>query len=261
MNTIKHTIVESIKKNTLTMTPRWKFVLYSVLIGSAFAFTFLLTIFVISLVFFLLSRYGFMYMPLFGATATLHALKAIPLSLLVCTLILIVFIEVFARYYSFGFKRPLIITLLGISFVAFCVGFVTSELGIHEYMRTYAQHHRLEMVERMYKRPLPFAQENVVDIVRGKVLRSASGTMTLESFDGSVIDVPLKISSQNTSFVAETGDEVMIFGDYEGGGFVGKEIRLVPTTPFGAHMHRGGGMGRYGTTSGMTTYEMMHQMK
>lgn len=87
MNNLKTKILETVQKNNIKMIPKWKFVLYSALGVAGVWFTFLVLVFVVSLIFFVLSRYGFLDMPFFGFMQTVHALGAIPFALF-CTVVL-----------------------------------------------------------------------------------------------------------------------------------------------------------------------------
>ena len=238
MNNLKSKILESVKKNNLTMIPRWKFVVYSVtgIVGLVFAF--LLAIFVISLILFVLSRYGFMYMPFFGVMATLRALSAIPIVLLLCAVLLLVLIEIISRYYTFSFRRPLAVTLLSITSLAVVVSYIVSETSAHDYLRSYAREHQMHIIERMYERPIPFKSDNGIDIVRGGVIASTPTSTTLELFDGdTVVAYSTTTDDGGKVFIPHIGDDVMVFGTFSGGQFIVVELRPVPKTPFGGRMH------------------------
>lgn len=120
--TIKHTILDTLNTKNLKMIPRWRFVSYSILGVLGMIFIFLAAVFVFSLMLFVLSRYGFMYMPFFGFMATVKALSAIPLLLLFATIVLLVLIEIISRQYTIAFKRPLVVTLLSITSFAAEIG-------------------------------------------------------------------------------------------------------------------------------------------
>lgn len=231
MTELKTKILDSVKKNNITMTPRWKFVLYSSLGIAGILFVFLLAVFVFSLILFILSRYGFMYMPLFGFMATLHALKAVPLLLFMCTVVLLILVEVSARYYSFSFKRPLAVTLLIITSCALVAGFIISETSIHEHIRDYVREHRLEMMERVYERPAPLRKMNGLDVLRGEVVATTSTAATVRLFDGATI-VVYATTSKTIFSMPSVGDDIVLLGNFIGDRFEVVGMRPAPRTPF-----------------------------
>jgi hypothetical protein len=240
MTNLKTKILETVRKNNVTMIPRWQFVLYSALGVVGLIFSFLLMIFVLSLILFLLSRYGFMYMPFFGLMATMRALSAIPLVLLLCTVVLLITIEVISRYYSFAFRRPLAVTLLFLTTVAAIISFIISETGVHSYVRGYAHDHHIVVMERMYDRPLPFKPISGVDIIRGEVISSSPTTTMLELFDGTTVIAYATTTGEKILVMPKIGEDVMVFGTFIGERFEIVDVRITPRTPFGERIHRRG---------------------
>jgi hypothetical protein len=212
MTNIKKTILDIVTENRITMIPRWKFVTYSLLGIVGFVFTFLLTVFVISLVLFVLSRYGFLYMPLFGMMATLHTLSAVPLLLCVCAIGLICVMEIISRQYPFSFKRPIIVTLLSVTVCTMIAGFMVSRLGVHDAMRAYAQGHHIAMMERMYERPRPFRKKDGLDVIRGEVREITDQAFVLKGFDGKIVTATIASSSRFIPVLI--GDDVVIAGKF-----------------------------------------------
>ena len=241
MTNIKTKILESVHKNNVTMIPRWKFVLYSSVGIFGIGFTFLVTVFVLSLILFLLSRYGFMYLPFFGFMATMHALQAIPLVLLICTIVLLVLIEVMSRYYSFSFRRPLAVTLLLLTSGVTIVSFIISETPVHEYIRGYAKDHHMDMFARMYDRPLPFDETGAHDVLRGEVIASGSTSTTLRLFDGVTVIAYASTTLVRPLAMPDVGDDVVVFGRITGDDFEMVDVLPAPHSPFGGPMHVRGG--------------------
>lgn len=241
MTNIKTKILESVTKNKVTMIPKWKFVAYSSLGIFGIIFTVLLTIFVLSFILFLLSRYGFMYLPFFGFMATMHALEAIPLVLLMCTVALLVLIEVLSRYYSFSFRRPLVVTLLLVTTGVAVISFIISETSMHEYVREYAKDHKIERVSRMYDRPLPLRGNGMTDVMRGEVIALGATSTTLKLFNGMTVEVYASTTAPKAFFAPKIGDDVVVFGAIVGSVFEMVDMRPAPRTLFGGPLHRGSG--------------------
>jgi len=186
-----------------------------------------------------LSRYGFMYMPLFGFVATLHAFGAIPLLLLTCTVLLLVLIEVISRFSSFSFRKPLAVTFLGVTLLAFLISFAINETPMHEYVRAYAKDHRMDMISRTYDRPVPFRSTNGIDVLRGEVVAVSTGEVSLTLFNGETITA-YATTSKRMLTLPKIGEDVVIFGAFSGDRFFIADIRKASSRYFGKHGHGGG---------------------
>lgn len=227
MTTIKSTILEFVEKNNITMIPRWKIILYSLLgIGGLF-FTFLALVFMVSLIVFVLSKYGFIYMPLFGMGALTESLQALPLLLFICTLALICLVEILARRYAFSFRKPVLITLLGVTLIATFIGFLVALSPLHTEVRSYARDHKIGFVLRQYDRPGP----RDATMLRGVVIATTSGAVTIQLFNDATTTVYASTTREQIMLPA-LGDDVIVFGRMVGGTFEAVGIRQAPRLPF-----------------------------
>jgi len=231
MNTIKTTVLDYVKKDTVMMIPRWKFILYSCFGVLGMVFIFLLTVFIVSLIIFLMTRYGLTYMPFMDMVKALRAVTMLPIVLFVCAVLLLFVIEVLSRKYSFSFRRPLIVTLFIVTSTAVLVGFAVSESGAHEYMKMYAREHRIAPMLRMYDRPVRFGPPHQISVIRGEVISLSATSATVLLFDEKVITVAYPRSSQSTSSFVVGGD-VLVFGVLENNLFIMKSMRHAPEPSF-----------------------------
>lgn len=225
MTELKTKILYIVSKENIKMIPRWKFVLYSGLGIIGIIFAFLLAIFTGSLILFVLSKYGFLDMPFFDFIRTLHALNAIPVLLLLSTVLLLVLIEVISRSYTFSFRRPLGITLLAITSVTVVISFLISKSGVHEIIRDYTKNHHFDMMSKAYDRPRDFRREDGVTVVRGLVIETSTTTATVRLFNGDVFVVEGTTTGKGFS-KPEVGSDVIVFGTFNGAKFEVKTIRV-----------------------------------
>lgn len=232
MNNLKSKILETVQKNNIKMIPKWKFVLYSALGVIGIWFVFLVLVFVVSLIFFVLSRYGFMDMPFFGFMQTLHALGAIPFALFFSAVLLLIIVEVIARTYTFTFKRPLAVTLLSITFLVTIISYGISQTSAHEYVRDYMKSHQLDMLSRAYDRPTPQTKINGMDVLRGEVQSVTATSAVLRLFNGETVMVYATTSGGISTMpkVPSIGEDVVMIGT-----FIGDHFEVIRTRP----AHRG----------------------
>ena len=240
MTALKTKILDTLKNNNLKMIPKWKFVLYASLGILGMGFLFLLAIFTFSLVIFVLSKYGSLHLPFFEFMGALHALSAIPVVLLLLTVVLLIVIEVISRNYSFAFRRPLGITILLVTTLAVTISFAISMTPMHEYIRDYAKTHRLDFVSKAYDRPVPFKPRNGLLATRGIVTDMSSSTISLQLFDGTIFLGYISTSTK-TGIAPTLSDDVVIFGVLTNEKFVITEVRQAPRGPFKKPQNKRGG--------------------
>jgi hypothetical protein len=238
MTHIKNKILKIVQNNNITMIPKWKFVLYSTFGVAGLGFLFLLLIFIMSLMLFVLSRYGFMYLPLFGFKATLHAVTAIPILLFGVTLVLLCVVEVLTRKYSFSFKKPLSMTLLLITLLALLCSFFVSQTSLHESVRDYARGHHMDFVSHAYDRPFPFERSEGVSVLRGIIVATSSSSLVLEMFGGELRTVYSATTGVPFS-LPDVGVDVVVFGSIVDDVFELHSVRLAPRIPFGKKYEKG----------------------
>jgi hypothetical protein len=240
MNNLKSKILETVQKNNIKMIPKWKFVLYSALGIAGVWFTFLVLVFVVSLILFVLSRYGFMDMPFFGFMQTLHALGAIPFALFLAAIILLIVMEIISRMYTFTFRKPLSVTLLGITLVVAFSSYIVSQTPVHEYVRDYMKSHHLDMLSRAYDRPSPPYKVQGMDVLRGEVVFTTATSATVVLFNGERIIAYATTSNGTTTMprAPRIGEDIVILGTFLNDKFEIIRIRPAHRGPFNTPVTR-----------------------
>ncbi len=231
MTDLKDKIIQTLSSGEVKMIPKWRLALYSFAAILGVLFLFLLVIFSFSFIFFVLSRYGFMYLPMFGFMTTIHMLNAIPILLLLCTVALLFVIELISRKYAFSFRKPLIITLLSITSLAVILSFLISITPMHEYMRDYAKEHNIPIVSKAYRRPIPLDGGRDMTVLRGTVVTASSSFITVRLFDGVEVTARASTTLGALTLPVENSD-VLLFGIFVNGDFEIVEIKNAPRIPF-----------------------------
>lgn len=231
MTDLKDKIIQTLSSGEIKMIPKWRLVLYSLAAALSALFLFLIVVFSFSFIFFVLSRYGFMYLPMFGFMTTIHMLNAIPLLLLLCTVALLFVIELISRKYAFSFRKPLIVTLLSITSLAVVLSFIISITPMHEYMRDYAKEHNITLVSKAYKRPIPLDGRREMTVLRGTVITASSSFVTVRLFDGVEV-IAYASTTLGTLVPPVENTDVLLFGNFVNGNFEIIEIKNAPRIPF-----------------------------
>jgi hypothetical protein len=231
MTTIKNKILHIVEHKNIRMIPKWKFLLYSSLGIVGLIFSFLLLLFIVSLILFVLARYGFMYLPLFGFGATLHVLTGVPFVLGVIGLVLVAIIKLLLRHYAFFFRKPLITTLLVIVVSALGIGFIISLTPLHRIMRTYARDHHIDKFRDMYEHS-PFGEgDDTRAILRGEVISTTTDSVTISLFNNTLRTVYATTTGDPLPLLHQ-GDDIVVFGVMSNGRFDVMRVRSAPHLPF-----------------------------
>lgn len=229
MNNLKTKLLETVKNNDIRMIPKWRFMFFSSLLISGILLMFCVLIFVMSLIFFVLSRYGFMDLGLLGFLHTVQALNAIPFALLLCALLLLVIIEATSYKYSISFRQPLAVTLLIILSGALVISYIISRTSGHLYVRDYIRSNNFDVLSRAYERPASPTRIHGMDVIRGEVIRTSKDprSVTVRLFDGSAIVASATTTNDRTAVLVlpTIGDDVVIFGTFMNDHFEAIHIR------------------------------------
>jgi hypothetical protein len=230
MTNLKTKVLEIVKNKDIRMIPKWKFILYSSFLFLSIVLLFLLASFVLSLIFFVLSRYGFMHMPFFGFGAMMGAFSAIPLMLFIVVVILLAIIEVLSRHYSFTFRKPVAVTLLAITFCVAVISFMVSETTFHESIYHFSRNHHIDMMTHAYDRPRSLEDGGNITVLRGDVIATTTMSVTVQAFDGSTTTF-VRSSSTERFIIPDLDEDVVGIGILKGSVLEVKNMRTTNEMP------------------------------
>jgi len=245
MTNIKTNILQFVEKNKISMIPRWKFVLYSLLGVTLAIFAFVVLTFFGSMIIFVLAKHGFLYLPLFGLGEIMHGILAIPLTLFILTIVLITIVEILVHKYSFSFRKPVIVTLLTLTLLSLVFSFLLTLTPMHGGIRRYAEENHMGFISREYNRPIPLKEFGNMTVLRGMIISTSSDEVIIKTFDNTM-EVVYASTSIKENPLPEVGEDVVIFGSIIGDKFEAIQIRDADIFPFGEYMEkrRGRMMGR-----------------
>lgn len=237
MTDTKTNILQFVEKNKISMIPRWKFVLYSLLGIALTVFSFVVLIFFVSMIIFVLSKHGFLYLPLFGFGGLMHGIRAIPFVLFILTVFLIVIVEILVRKYAFSFRKPVITTLLTLTLSAIVFSSLLTLTPIHLQLRDYARMHNINFISREYDRPIPVKEIGNMTVLRGTIVSTSSNDITVKLFDDTTQIVCASTSIKDNDLPG-IGEDVVIYGSMVDGKFEAIKIRDADSFPFGEYMEK-----------------------
>lgn len=130
-NSIKDEVLKSIQEGRVSMKPRWHFVLRAVLLLSGVLLAVLALLYLVSFVIFVLHETGAWFVPSFGLHGLAEFLVSVPWLIVLVAIIFLVILEILVRRYAFAYRKPLLITILGVLAVVLAGGFVLAQTSFH----------------------------------------------------------------------------------------------------------------------------------
>ena len=149
--TVQEEVVEAIKDGRVCMRPRWQFVLRGALAVLGGILIALVLLYIISPMLFMMKQSGVAVAPLIGWKGVVAFLSALPWLLIVFSLIFIILLELLVRRYAFAYRRPLLVSAVGIIVLVFAGGFAIAQTSFHTQVFRGARDHKLLFVERVYR--------------------------------------------------------------------------------------------------------------
>lgn len=147
---MQHTVLEKIKSGEVAMKPRWHFVLKGALALVGLALLALALLYTVSFIVFMLHQNGVLFVPMFGIHGVLVFIASSPWLLIALAAVFVMLLEVLVCKYSFGYKKPLLYTVLGIVFFAAVGSFFIAQTPMHGMLKRFADEDRLPVMGKLY---------------------------------------------------------------------------------------------------------------
>lgn len=217
---IKREVMDAIKNGRVHMRPRWHFVLLSVLFAIAVAIVVIILLYVVSLFIFILHDTGAWFVPAFGGRGWFSFIRSVPWLLIALSLVFVGLLEIFLRRYALIYRKPLLVSLLGVIIVITAGGFLVASTPLHRQLYWYARHNEL---------PPPFQvpynvfrQAPAPDVYHGTIVAETSRgfVMVDENGAGTTTVVVDRMTRLPNGADFEIGTDVVVLGDANGPGTV-----------------------------------------
>lgn len=211
---LRHGVMDAIKRGKVQMRPRWHFVLVSTLAALGVGIALLTLLYIVSLSVFILRDSGAWFAPSFGGRGWFSLLRSVPWLLVFFTVVFIVVIEVLVRRYRFVYRKPLLLSVVGIIVVILAGGVAIANTSFHRRMAFYAQHQELPPPLGLpyggfFRMPPP------PDVYHGVILATTSRGFIIDDQNGAGTTTVI-ISSKTHLPDGEdfsVGSDVVVIGD------------------------------------------------
>lgn len=223
---LKKNILSAIETGRAVMRPRWHFVLKAALIASGAILVGLTALYVVSLALFVLRETGVLFVPGFGFRGVVSFILAAPWLLLFITVPFIVILELLVRRYPFAYRKPVLLTTLGVAALTLAGSYAFEEVTeMHEQFSGYAEEGELPLVGGLYQR---YEMLELEDIHRGVVTELHERGFSMEN-RRETLDVLVDGDTEFSGDIRpEEGDHVVVLGEREDDTVYAEGIRLVP---------------------------------
>lgn len=225
--TLSDKVVGEIKGGQVKMKPKFNFIFKAVFFDVTLLFAFLASVFLISFILFVVHGNGTWFLFGFGWPGIKIFLASFPWILAMIALVLLVFMELLIHRLGFAYRRPLIISLVGVLCVGLAAGIFVAITPLHEGAFQSAQESTLPVAGAMYRNYGAMPTENLYSGVVSEPIDE--NNFSIETPEGQNVKIQM---STSTSFgqdiiieKVEKDDSVMIMGEKKG-----SEIRA-----FGVH--------------------------
>ncbi len=222
---IKNSVLEKIKSGQAAMKPKWHFVLKAVLVGIGIIIFILLTLFVISLIIFILHDNGTWFVPAFGMRGIGRFIVSVPWLLVLACVAFIGLLEILVRKYSFAYRKPFLYSIIGIILFVSVGGIGVFATHMHDRFSRLAMERRLPFAGPMYQR---FRAQRPIDVYPGTVRETTENGFLIENESNETFRVVVTHATR-FPFGSEivVGDDIVVMGDLKDGVIYAFGIRKI----------------------------------
>lgn len=213
--TIKEEVVSKIKKGEVKMKSRSFFILKTVLTFGLIVLLSLLVLYLGSLIVFVFRANDMMLFSGMGFQGIRIVLLSFPWYLFVLVVILIVFVEIIAKNFSFVYRRPLIYSFIGIVFLVALGSLMVEAMSVHDSFFDMAKEERLPVAGGMYKH---LGRLDMDSAYFGTLLDKDGTVWTMELDSGEEVILEITTITRGFRILNELkeGSTVVVIGDREG---------------------------------------------
>ena len=207
-------IMNVIHKGQVHMRPRWHFILYSAFAVVGTVIVFLTVLYAASLAVFFLRESGAFFAPSFGPRGWFVLLRNLPWLLIILILVFIALLQILVSRYSFVYRKPLVVSLIGIVALIFVGGFAIAQTSFHHRLFQGARHgHLPSPMGMLYGSGLRPHRDG--EMYHGRITRMIPNGFVLADIEGegtsTIVITPQTRLPYGADFSAD--DLVVVIGD------------------------------------------------
>jgi len=223
---ISETVLDEIKRGDIKMKPKIYFILrvFLLVLGIIAVSAFIL--YLISFIVFSLRVSGVWFLPGLGMLGVKLFLFSLPWLLIIISLLLIIILEILARYFKFVYQRPIIYSVLAIIIIIVLATFVIGKTQLHSGLMGRAQQGCLPLMGKFYRDYGVLKSQNMH---KGIVLEIIGSGFIIEANRGRILKVIISSDTYLSKKEIEKGDKIMVIGLVEDDIIKAEKVLIIPT--------------------------------
>jgi len=239
MKNIQENLLNKIKTGEITMVPRWRFVLHSLLVAVATIVVALIAVYLLSFIMFALHESGLIFAPLFGWSGIVLFIVSSPWILIGLLGIFLCLLYLLVSRYSFSYRKPLVYSIVGVVLMVVAVSSLIQQTALHHRTRDFVERHNFPGLAPLYRN----AERKPSRAMTGGIITEINGSdFVLKTEETGLYHVTI---SNRTKLPWEAelavGDKVLVFGPVQGKminafGVMIDDGSLPPPSPRGGKM-------------------------
>ena len=214
-NLITDKVLNKIKSGEVKMKPKIYFILRTILfILGALVLVFFI-IYFISFIIFSLRASGVLFLPKFGLPGMKILFSSLPWLLILMTVILIMLLEIFAKKFTFVYRRPIVYSLLIIIMIVFMGSILIDKTPLHLNLFHRAQERHLPGIGMVYR---DFGAPRIGNLHYGVVSEITDNGFRIKTSRSEVLSI---VIIPKTRIILKTdikqGDAIVVLGKQSNG--------------------------------------------
>lgn len=206
---IQESVLAAVRDGKIVMRPRSHFLLLTALAVVGVLLLVLVLLFLASFTFFSVRHTGLAFLPAFGPSGWFLLLRSMPWLLIVLSLAFVGILEALVRHFAFAYKKPLLLSLLGILLLVLVGGGLLAQTSLHHRVYLSVRGGSVPVAGAVYRR---FGAMHPQDVHIGTITDHVDGGFEMQGDEGTT----LVLVTQETRFPAgtdfEEGDRILVFG-------------------------------------------------
>ncbi len=207
---IREEISAKIKSGQVKMKPKAYFVFKICLLAFGVIALTLSSLFITSFIFFSIRAGGLLSLLKFGVPGIRILLFSLPWLLILGAGILIATSEIFAKHFSFVYRRPILYSGLAILLIVILGGSALERTRLHSNLFFLAQNGRLPIAGRIYRE---FGMPEIRDAHYGVVFEITNGGFRIKTPQGEEFNIIVTAQTQMPPEKITKGEIVIVLGE------------------------------------------------
>jgi len=207
---IKDTVLGKIKSREVKMRPQYYFVLKTALVILSIFFVALFVLYLVSLIAFILRASGIWFLPGLGFSGMKVFLTSLPWVLILIAVASIVVLEMFAKRFTFVYRRPIFYSIFIIIIFVILGSFIIEKTRFHSDLFWKAKENSLPVAGKLYR---DFDVNKFKEVHRGAILEITEDGFYLEKPDGQTLNI---VITSDTKLLfkkeIEKGNQAVVMG-------------------------------------------------